>query len=617
MYILPGPKEMIMGKEQFIIKYHSVIVIDKNCDTIVNSYAGILKRDILQNIGFALSVTKGEQRKNSIYLGIDPHLKGEEYTLRVDKDYISILGASNISILYGVQSLRQIISQKRAVLPCLTIKDYPDMKNRGFYHDVTRGRIPTLSYLKEFADKLSYYKINQLQLYIEHSFLFEDFSEVWRDDTPLTPEEIMELDDYCSNLGIELVPSLSSFGHLYKLLNTKTYGHLCELPDWEEEGFSFLGRMQHHTLDISNDESFELVKKMIKDFMPLFRSKHFNICADETFDLGKGRSKKLADQIGVKKMYVGFVKKLCKFIVSEGSTPMFWGDIISGFPQAIQELPKETICLNWGYAPDQKEDGIKALYEVGATQYLCPGVAGWNQFINLIEDSYKNIKLMCEYGYKYEAVGILNTDWGDFGHINHPELSTIGMIYGAAFSWNKKIPPFEDINRQISLLEFKDPGEQFVSMVAKISTLSLYDWHSVVQFKERKQSGKAKEDYEEYFDKLRVSDVSKVNNNLENLIEKLYNYSYIDSPRVAKNLIKPYLIAADGIYLFNVIGSIIDQRIFNKDHGLVKKEYTKLASKLEKWFYHYKEIWRSVSKESELHLIQDVILWYGDYLRDL
>src|SRR5699024_8016957 len=107
-----------------------------------------------------------------------------------------------------------IIRQEGAVLPCLEIEDAPEIPNRGYYHDVTRGRIPTLSYLKHLADTLSFYKINQLQLYIEHTYLFEGLSEMWRDDTPLTAADILELDRYCRSLGIDLVPSLSCFGHL-------------------------------------------------------------------------------------------------------------------------------------------------------------------------------------------------------------------------------------------------------------------------------------------------------------------------------------------------------------------------------------------------------------------
>ncbi|WP_455717358.1 hypothetical protein [Anaerosporobacter sp.] len=71
-------------------------------------------------------------------------------------------------------------------------------------------------------------------------------------------------------------------------------------------------------------------------------------------------------------------------------------------------------------------------------QILCPGVIGWNQLVNANADAYENIKRICTYAYQYDAIGVLNTDWGDYGHVNHPEFSMIGMIYGAAFSWNKE-----------------------------------------------------------------------------------------------------------------------------------------------------------------------------------
>ena len=76
---------------------------------------------------------------------------------------------------------------------------------------------------------------------MEHTFLFRGFSEVWRDDTPLTAEDILELDAYCRKRHIELVPSIACFGHLYKVLRTKTYGELCEMPGMEKEPFWIRG----------------------------------------------------------------------------------------------------------------------------------------------------------------------------------------------------------------------------------------------------------------------------------------------------------------------------------------------------------------------------------------
>jgi len=614
MYILPKPQSISIYDEDFYLTYDLQIIISMNCDLKVYDYASILKEDIQKNTGFSLSITKGKKKKDSIYITKDKSLKAQAYKLTIKKEEVIIAGGSKKGILYGIQTLRQIITQEGAVLPFLKIEDYPDVENRGFYHDAARGRIPTLEYLKKFADKLSYYKINQLQLYIEHSFLFEDFSEVWRDDTPLTASEIIELDQYCSDLNIDLIPSIASFGHLYKVLSTKSYEHLCELEDASEEEFSFLSRMQHHTIDASNPESLKFIKKMISEFMPLFSSDYFNICSDETFDLGKGRSKELAAEIGTQQMYIDFLNELAEFLLANNKTPMFWGDIISKFPERINDLPAESICLNWGYAPEQREHETKVLAEAGATQYLCPGVGGWNQLINLIESSYKNITLMCDYAQKYDAIGILNTDWGDFGHINHPEFSITGMIYGAAFSWNNNKIAFKEINRKISLLEYQDHSELFVSIIADLTLQNVFGWEIAVRFQEMNKLNRKDERVENYFADFDYSAVEKANKNINIKVNELYQL--LNSMSVEKRkLLKPYLVAARGMSLLNNISLLINSYEYHNSSTDI--DPVKMASELEYWLHDYHKVWLSVSKESEFYRIRDVIIWYADYLRDL
>ena len=41
------------------------------------------------------------------------------------------------------------------------------------------------------------------------------------------------------------------------------------------------------TVDVSGGSAIELIKAMIEEYMALFATDKFNICADETFDLGK------------------------------------------------------------------------------------------------------------------------------------------------------------------------------------------------------------------------------------------------------------------------------------------------------------------------------------------
>lgn len=614
MNLIPRPQRVVTGNEYFVLTYQVKIVIDAICEGEVYTHAKLLNKDIKSKLGYHLSITKGEDEVNSIYLTQADTMKAEEYKLTIDADGIRIFGGNSAGILYGIQTLRQLIAVEAAVLPYLCIEDYPDLPNRGYYFDVTRGRIPTLSYLKKLVEKLSYYKINQLQLYVEHSFLFQGLSEVWRDDTPLTGEDILELDAYCRQYHVELIPSLSSFGHLYKLLSSKTYAFLCELYDSHKQPFSFDDRMNHHTVDVTNPESMGLIKKLIDQYLPLFSSKHFNICADETFDLGKGKSKQLADKIGVNSMYIQYVKELCEYLVHRGKIPMFWGDIVKDFPEAMKELPKETICLNWGYSRYEGEDAAKAFAKAGAVQYLCPGVAGWNQFINFIDASYENISRMCTYAHKYQAFGVLNTDWGDFGHINHPEFSISGIIFGAAFSWNHQIPDKDEIKTQISRLEFEDSSLSFVHNAAMLSESSVFEWLHAVRYMEMDSKGKSEEEKRQFLTSIDFGNVKAVNDTIHQGIHQLYkNLKYLDTGK--RDQVKPYIVAAEGIILFNTIGATLCKEKYGMDNEAAANPKT-LAEELEHWFYTYKEVWRSVSRESELYRIQNVMIWYADRLRE-
>ena len=202
-------------------------------------YAQMLQGCLREYAGLEVPFTRGKPRAGDAVLTVDTALPQNRYTLSIMPECITLKAGSDEALCNGVQTLCQYIEQHGAVLPALEIEDWPDLANRGYYQDCSRGRVPKLDYLKQVADILCRYKINQWQLYIEHTYLFRDLSEAWREDTPLTAQEIMELDDYCAARHIELVPSLSTFGHMYRILSTKTCCDLCELPDSEKIPFSY------------------------------------------------------------------------------------------------------------------------------------------------------------------------------------------------------------------------------------------------------------------------------------------------------------------------------------------------------------------------------------------
>ena len=604
MDLLPKPKERAFQDGAYTPGIHAMILLAPGTAPGALLYARMLQQTFADQAGLTPDVGRGAARPGDIALAVDAALPAGQYRLTIAPDAVTLTAGDDEALCNGVQTLRQIIDLNGAVLPAQTITDWPDMATRGYYFDCSRGRVPKLSYLKQVADRLCRYKVNQWQLYIEHTYLFRDLSEAWRDDTPLTAQEILELDDYCAARHIELVPSLSTFGHMYKILSTKTCCDLCELEDSEKIPFSYSYAGWHHTLNASDPGSLAFVKKLIDEYRPLFRTNKFNICDDETFDLGKGRSKEQADREGAQALYVRHVKALCEYIVAQGGIPQFWGDIMWRFPESCRELPKETICLNWGYLPEQRENEIRDIAASGITQYACPGCCGWNRWMPLQLYAYKNNRIMGRHARKYHAVGILNTDWGDYGHINDPRLTVPGMLYGAAFAWNADEVPFDEINEAVSRLEYGDASGTLAGAMAEMSDHEVFDWWNAVNWIESSAERRAK-----LLAKLDMTQVPAANAAVEAARGKVLAAAR-SLPAGRKDIVQLVCVVADSILLWNDVGAYLAGA-----HTAGDEAGTALACRLEHWFYRYRIEWDKTSRVSATpNLIRLMNAW-ADCLR--
>lgn len=630
MYLLPKPKEVIWGNERICITSRQRIVL--GC-TELGIHDGWALPDMLQKewkmwSGIRVEIVSGSPRNGDIFLNLSKDLGEQEYELRIFSDGIHITGKDRAAVGYGIATLCQIIRQYGTILPHVWIKDAPDIAVRGYYMDQARGRSLKLDALKTQVDALCRYKCNHYEIYIEQSFAFEGMSEMWREDSVITPYEIMELDRYCKNREMDLVPSIASFGHLYELLRTNSFEELCELEHSYGKEFSFWDKMQHHTVDVTNEQSFSTITKMLDEFLPCFSSKYVNICADETFDLGRGKSKEMAKRLGKDRLYLNFLKRLCEYVVAKGKIPMFWGDIISKDAALLTELPKETICMTWGYAPNQSDTECLVVANAGANQYICPGVCGWNRLINLYEDAYHNIKTMAGYANTYHALGFVNTDWGDFGHINDPEYSIPAMIYGAAFAWNTKgVDDMEEMNRMIARLEYADSSENVMDIFRQLSKQQRFHWWLMVllfegMLKKQRNEDDGKDltrrECKRIFMELarNPKSLDMANQTLETCEMALFeNARHMDSSQ--RGIIHKMQHTIRGIAIMNHIAKALIHAVFpmEAEQALVKQNFV-LAAELEEWYMQYKEIFRESSKESMLPRVSTIIFGYADLLRE-
>jgi hexosaminidase len=359
----------------------------------------------------------------------------EGYALTIKKSGIQITYRKEAGVRAALATVRQLLCEYHRRLPCLTIRDYPDFAKRGVMLDISRGRVPNLNTLVHLVDLLAAFKINEFQLYTEHTFAYRKYRPVWNGWGPLTGREIEQLDTRCRALGIDLVPNQNSFGHLRYWLEYPPLKKLAEVSEpYESADGTFL--RYPTTLAPNHPDTVPFLRELYDELLPHFSSPNLNVGCDETWDLGHGQSRALCETKGKGRVYLDFLKKIHREVSIRHRRMQFWGDIILHYPELIKELPKDLIALNWGYEKNHPfEREARTFAKSKLPFYVCPGTSTWMSLIGRHDTAFANLRSAADAGQKHTALGYLNTDWGDGGHPQPLAVSYAPYLVGAAVSW--------------------------------------------------------------------------------------------------------------------------------------------------------------------------------------
>lgn len=369
-------------------------------------------------------------------LAVSGRLPEEEHRVRIDAAGIRIEAGSPASLRHGMQAVLDLLHDHPAgaPVPAQEWRDAPDFAARGLMLDISRCKVPSTDSLHALAHDLPALRFNQLQLYTEHTFAFAGHETAWRDASPLTPEDVLELDETCAKLGVELVPNFNSFGHFERFLRHPEYFRHAESP----HGFTYPSgkKMPWGTVLKPNAASLRLVSSLHDQLLPHFTSRVFNVGCDETWELGQGWSKALCRRRGKYRVYLDFLLGLHRGVAARGLHMQFWGDIILKAPELIPELPKDITALAWGYEADHPfAENCRKFRDSGVPFYVCPGTSSWRSLSGRDINLRGNLRLAAAEGRKHGATGFLLTDWGDEGHHQVWPVSFNGIALAARLAW--------------------------------------------------------------------------------------------------------------------------------------------------------------------------------------
>jgi hexosaminidase len=544
--------------------------------------------------------------------------KTQGYILAISDNNINIIGDTSQGIFYGIQSLLQIFDSYNDHLICnhLVIIDYPLLKIRGISDDISRGQAPTLENLKKFMTILSHYKINQYYLvYMQDMYQFKNHREIWERRGAYSKEELISLVEHARKCFIEIIPIFQTVGHWDNILFHKTYWKYGEFPG-------------SNSLNLANEEIYQLLEEMIEELSEVFESKYFHIAADESWDVGRGKSKNYIQKVGIEQAYLTHYKKVYDIVKKHGfEKVIIYHDILYKHEFVLKNLPKDIIVMYWKYNLKESHPIIDLLNTHDFPILVSPSIWDYNRIFPNISNFEKNVSNIAAYGYARNIEGIVTSSWGDYKNKELRENRIFGFIYSAEVAWNSRTP----VNR----LQFWK--SVFNELFGTKEILKIFNKIREIQDKKKLRvrptfyynhffSHPYRKNTKGFRRSLRTSQFSKL---IKELGEMINTYNSL-----LKNQDKNHQLLRSLIFVLQHMQFYCSKRINSKKLvnfnikrtnktilNIIIKEIENLKGQLENLLLDYEKLWLKMAKPDGFRSIKQQYLWliqfYNDKIHEL
>jgi hypothetical protein len=380
-----------------------------------------------------------------VRVAIDPRLPVQGYELVVEHEQVTLVGADPAGLAYGQSTLDQLTQGHQGATPLGRIRDHPDLLVRGVMLDISRDKVPTLDTLGDTVDRLASWRVNQLQLYMEHSFDYRGHSDVHAGASPLTPSDIAALDEMCLARHIELVPNQNCLGHMERWLRCDRYRDLALVDEAFVNPFGTL--CDPMTLDPRNPGSLALVRDLLGQLLSAFRSRQVHVGLDETWELQ-------TDQMDGYLHWLVALRELRELADHE---LLVWADMVVAHPRLVDQLPDGVTLCEWGYEADHPFADHIALLDRHGPGVVVPGTSSWLSILGRTTNATSGIRKAAAAARDGGWSAMLTADWGDRGHLQYPVVSEPPLAYAAAVGWCAATNEDVDLAAVLSRTSFEDP----------------------------------------------------------------------------------------------------------------------------------------------------------------
>ncbi len=438
LHLIPMPREVTAKGDQPL---SGVQILCSGCDAEDNFAAEDLRqtltdRGIPSGNGNGLRLTL--KRSGADFTA---PMQEEGYTIISGHGTLTLTGATAAGLFYAAQTTKQLIGMDLSAHPVLhaaDIRDWPAMRYRGLHDDQSRGPVDTLEFQKKLIRTLAAYKDNVYSPYFEHTQQYASNPLPAPPGGAISAEDARQLTAYARQYHVTVIPEQEAFGHLHHNLLSEQYADVAETPHGA-------------VLAPGQPRSLGIITQMFTELAADYPGPFLHIGADETVDLGAGRTKGAVEAQGLAPVYLDFLERINTALTPLHRKLLFWGDIAQDSPGLLKAMPASfkanTIAVAWWYNPRPAGYAkfIQPFTEAGFETWVAPGINNWSRVYPNYNTGLNNIQQFTHEGQTAGADGQLNTIWYDDGEALASN-NWYGILFGAAAAWQpgvSSIPAFE------------------------------------------------------------------------------------------------------------------------------------------------------------------------------
>lgn len=308
-------------------------------------------------------------------------------------------------------------------------------KRLGIMLDCSRNAVMKPEKVKEFAKLMAGMGYNMLQLYTEDTYEIDGEPFFGHMRGRYSQEELQDIDSYCVELGVELIPCIQVLAHLNQLTQWDSYRELFDCND---------------ILMVGEESVYELIDKMFATLAKCFTARRVNVGMDEAHFLGRGRYQ---DKNGYREhidIFMEHLTRVKEIADKYGFTLMMWSDMFIRLlnngqyefckddiqlPREIMErVPEGVELIYWNYYSKDKAD-YEHMLQVHEKFNHPIGFAGglwtWTGFAPNLQFAYDATEAAMKSVREHSVDTVFFTLWGDNGK-ECSYFSTLPVMFAAA-----------------------------------------------------------------------------------------------------------------------------------------------------------------------------------------